>query len=258
VCSSDLTIVPDVRQIGGEDGFRRYGPDPVRAEAAAGPALAVAKAVATPPWSLAPAAPESPAARYAAPSTLEDEARGGAPSPLAEVAGLGRLRRGDLIHRLLQLLPDVPPAERGDAAGRLLAGERDLTAAQRAEMTAAAFGVLEDDRFALVFGPGSRAEVALAGGAARLPPGLAISGRVDRLVVTPQRILVIDYKTNRPSPARIEDADPAYLAQMAVYAAVLAEIFPDREIEAALVWTDGPKLMPVPEKVMAQALARLF
>ena len=44
---------------------------------------------------------------------------------------------------------------------------------------------------------------------------------------------------------------------MAIYAAVLGEVFPGRRIEAALVWTDGPKLMPVPEKLMAQSLAEL-
>ena len=90
-----------------------------------------------------------------------------------------------------------------------------------------------------------------------LPPGLRISGRIDRLVVLPQRVLVIDFKTNRPSPARIEEADPAYLRQMALYAAVLAEIFPGRQIEPAIVWTDGPKLMPVPENLWVQTLADL-
>ena len=70
-------------------------------------------------------------------------------------------------------------------------------------------------------------------------------------------MLVVDFKTNRPAPDRIEDADPAYLLQMAVYAAVLAELFPGRAVEAALVWTDGPKLMPVPENLLAQALAEL-
>ena len=39
------------------------------------------------------------------------------------------------------------------------------------------------------------------GAAARLPPGLAISGRVDRLVVEADRVLVVDFKTNRPAPA---------------------------------------------------------
>lgn len=252
-------VAPAVREIGDEltnGGRLRFGPDPLRLDAVA-PAAGPAE-VPTPAWTLAPARPETPAARYAAPSTLEDEARGSAPSPLAAVSGLGRYRRGEIIHRLLQLLPDIESAARRAAAGRLLAAERDLTDDQRQEMAAAAFGVLEDDRFARVFGPGSRAEVAVAGGAAGLPQGLAISGRVDRLVVTPDAVLVVDYKTNRPSPAHIEDAEPAYLSQMAVYAAVLAQVFPDRPIEAAIVWTDGPKLMAVPEKVMAQALARLF
>ena len=87
--------------------------------------------------------------------------------------------------------------------------------------------------------------------------GLAISGRIDRLVTLPDRVLVVDFKSNRPSPDRIEAADPAYLRQMALYAAVLGEVFPGRRIEAALVWTDGPKLMAVPENLVAQTLAEL-
>ena len=170
---------------------------------------------------------------------------------------MGRYRRGELIHRLLQLLPDIEPAARPAAAVALLERERDLTADQRADMASAALGVLEDARFAPVFGKGSRAEVALAGAAPDLPLGLAVSGRVDRLVIEAQRVLVVDFKTNRPSPGRIEDADQAYLVQMAVYAAVLRAVFPGRRIEAALVWTDGPKLMPIPENLLAATLAGL-
>jgi ATP-dependent helicase/nuclease subunit A len=196
-------------------------------------------------------------ARYASPSDLGEAVRAPSPSPLSAVGGLGRFRRGDLIHRLLQILPDLAPAERAAGARALLARERDLTEAQREEMAVAALAVLEDARFAEVFGPGSRAEVAIAGTAAALPGGLKISGRIDRLVVLPDRVLVADFKTNRPSPDRIEDADPAYLRQMAIYAAVLGEVFPGRAVVAALVWTDGPKLMPIPEKLVGQTLADL-
>lgn len=248
-------IAPHVRTIGEDEAaFLRYGPDPVPAPRAEEDVRAPAAA---PAWMTHDAPPEPAAARYAAPSRIEDNARVPAPSPLARVAGLGRYRRGELVHKLLQILPDLAPDQRPSAARRLLAAERDLTDEQREEMAAAAFGVLDDARFSAVFGPGSRAEVALAGTSIHLPKGLAVSGRVDRLVVDESRVLVVDYKTNRPSPDRIEDADPAYLAQMAVYAAVLREVFPGRAVEAALVWTDGPKLMPVPEKVMAEALARL-
>jgi ATP-dependent helicase/nuclease subunit A len=170
---------------------------------------------------------------------------------------VARYRRGSLIHRLLQLLPDLPPAERAAGAERLLAKEGDLTAEQRAEMVAAARGVLEDPAFAEVFAPGSRGEAAVAGTAPDLPDGLAVAGRVDRMRVTPDRVLVVDFKTNRPAPASIEAADRSYVLQMAVYAAVLRAVFPGRKVEAALVWTDGPRLMPVPEAVMASALAGL-
>ncbi len=209
-----------------------------------------------PAWAIVALPPEA-FARYASPSDLGQGAVQAAVSPLAATGGLGRFRRGDLIHRLLQLLPDLPPLERGDGAMSLLGREADLTDAQRAEMAAAALSVLDDATFAHVFGPGSRAEVAIAGTAATLPAGLAISGRIDRLVVLPDRVLLVDFKTNRPSPARIEEADPAYVRQMALYAAVLAEVFPGRRIEAAIVWTDGPKLMPVPEILMTRALADL-
>ncbi|UQV19552.1 PD-(D/E)XK nuclease family protein [Brevundimonas albigilva] len=136
-----------------------------------------------------------------------------------------------------------------------MAREVDLNEAQRAEMIAAAFSVLDDDRFAPVFGPGSRAEVALTGSAPELPAGVAINGRIDRLVVTPERVLVVDYKTNRPAPDVIEAVDPAYVLQAAVYAAVLRRLYPDRPVEAALVWTDGPRLMPIPEPMLKAALA---
>jgi ATP-dependent helicase/nuclease subunit A len=173
---------------------------------------------------------------------------------LAATGGLGRFRRGDLIHRLLERLPEIDPAERPDAAVRMLARERGLDDDQRAEMITAAFGVLTDDRFAPVFGAGSRAEVALTGSAPGLN-GVSISGRIDRLVITPERVLVVDYKSNRPAPETIEGADPAYVLQLAVYVAVLKRLYPDRAVEAALVWTDGPRLMSVPGEMMDRALA---
>nr|WP_226999985.1 double-strand break repair helicase AddA [Phenylobacterium soli] len=247
-------VAPKVRTVAcGEMQVRRYGPDP-RALGAAG--VAVTAAATLPAWAGALAPPEA-FGRYASPSDLGEGARVAAPSPLAETGGLGRFRRGDLIHKLLQLLPDLPAEGRAAGAAALLGRERDLDAAQRAEMTAAALSVLDDPRFAEVFGPGSRAEVAIAGSAAALPPGLKISGRIDRLVVLPDRVLVADFKTNRPSPSAIADADPAYLRQMAIYWAVLSEVFPGRRIEAALVWTDGPKLMPVPENLITASLAGL-
>jgi ATP-dependent helicase/nuclease subunit A len=231
------------------DGVRRFGADPGRLPYEG---AATAAVTAAPAWTRISPAPD-PTARIAAPSQMDEVLRLSAPSPLAVAAGrLGRFRRGDLIHRLLERLPEIATAERPDAALRLLSRERDLSEDQRGEMIAAAFSVLEDARFAPVFGPGSRPEVALTGRAA----GVAVSGRMDRLVITPERVLVVDYKTNRPAPERIEDADPAYVLQLAIYVSILRQLYLDRAVEAALVWTDGPKLMVVPADLMDAALMR--
>ena len=240
-----------VREIGG--GVRRFGADPQILSSRAAESTRDPERL--PDWALRPPHTERAAASYAAPSTLTEDDPTPAPSPLARSGGLGRFRRGSIIHRLLQLLPDLAPTERAEGARRLLDKEADLTPEQRAEMAAAALAVLEDPAFAEVFAPGSRAEAAVAGGSPDLPEGMLVSGRVDRMRIEPDRVLVIDFKTNRPAPRAIESADPAYVLQMAVYAAVLRAVFPGRAIEAALIWTDGPRLMPIPEAVMRDALA---
>ena len=126
---------------------RRFGPDPVRASLGSEPSKAETP---VPAWLSHPGAPDEPrAARLAAPSRLADDARRLATSPLESVRGLGRWRRGEIIHRLLQILPDLPSADWDTAAGRLLARE-DLSEDQRAEIAAAALGVLRGARFAAV------------------------------------------------------------------------------------------------------------
>jgi ATP-dependent helicase/nuclease subunit A len=249
-------VADGVRQVPLEGGgmSMRFGADPQRLGLATDASVPPAE---PPSWALRPTPPEPAAAASRAPSRLGDAAPGPALSPLAGMGGLKRWRRGALIHRLLQLLPDVPPAARAAAAARLMAQERDLGEAQRSEMAEAALAVLQDPLFAPVFGPGSRAEVALAGSSSRLPPGFVVSGRVDRLVADERRVLVVDFKTNRPAPASLETADPAYLRQLAAYWAVLQEVFPGRAVEAALVWTDGPRLMPAPENLLIRALDEL-
>ena len=137
----------------------------------------------------------------------------------------------------------------------MLATETDLSDRARAEILNAAFGVLDHPDFAALFGPGSRAEVAVVG---RLPAlkGAIINGRVDRLVVTDSEVIIADLKTDRPAPVRVEDVGEAYLVQMAAYALLLADTFPGRTVRAGLLWTDGPAWMELPHAVLMAAFRR--
>ena len=173
-----------------------------------------------------------------------EEAEPSFPSPRQAQVGRAARRRGRLIHKLLEVLPDLAAEQRSAAARRLLAQPLyDLDGPAQEEILQATLGVLADPRLAALFGPGSRAEVPLSGLLGRGAEAKAITGQVDRLLVREDEILVIDYKTNRPAPQREADVAPLYLRQMASYRAVLAEIYPGRAIRCALLWTEGPRIM---------------
>ncbi|HVZ50505.1 MAG TPA: double-strand break repair helicase AddA, partial [Pseudolabrys sp.] len=211
-------------------------------------------APALPAWLTRKAEAERPALRTITPSSAEEDAARPAPSAGASAA----LKRGSLVHRLMQSLPDIPAERRAKAAEDYLArAGADLPAEERASLAAQVMGILGDPRFHALYAPGSRAEVPIVG---RLESGgetVRVSGQIDRLAVTPEAVLIADYKTNRPPPARIEEVPPGYLRQLALYRAVLSRLYPGRAVRAALVWTELPDLMEVSAEVLDASLAQV-
>ncbi len=207
---------------------------------------------ALPGWAQRAPSPDKVTRRVAAPtSLLEPKTRVVAPfDPKREA----RLKRGRLIHSLLQYLPELPIAARHAAGEAFLAREPELTKAQKAEMLRSAEAILNDAALSELFEPGGRAEAAVIGTSPNLPGDLVINGRVDRLVVTPSRVLVIDFKTDQPAPEDVSGVAESYITQMAAYTAVLESAFPGREVVAVLCWTDGPKMMRIPPEMLSDSL----
>ena len=116
-----------------------------------------------------------------------------------------------------------------------------LPAAEQAEIAGETLAVLAHPGFAALFGPGSEAELPVVG----LIKDRAISGRIDRLVVTETEVQIVDYKTLRPVPADESQVPEAYLAQLAAYRQAIAAIYPGKTVRCALLWTEGPALMPI-------------
>jgi ATP-dependent helicase/nuclease subunit A len=202
---------------------------------------------------------EAPRAAPLTPSSAFDEdILLGAPSAGFAADRQKALARGRLVHRLMQALPDIPADRRQDAAERYLANAAtDFLPAERAAMAKQALAILDDKTFAEIFAPGSRAEVPIVGRIARAGVGsIPVAGQVDRLAVTGDTVLIADYKTDRIVPDRLDAVAP-YVTQLALYRAVLARVFPGKTVRAALLFTDGPKLMEVPAAVMDAALTKL-
>jgi ATP-dependent helicase/nuclease subunit A len=157
-----------------------------------------------------------------------------------------RWKRGRVLHELLRYLPGIAVGERAETARRFLAQPaHGLTEEEIAQWTAEALAVTEAPDHAALFSPQSRAEVPLIG-TVKTPHGtFTVSGQIDRLAVSESEVLIVDYKTNRPPPADATGVPLAYRRQLALYRALLAEIYPGRPVRAFLLWTSAPRLMEI-------------
>lgn len=193
-------------------------------------------------------APEEALAGSLAPSALpgEQETPAAAPRPAQDPLGL-RFRRGRLVHALLQSLPEHPEDGWEELSRRFLARRAPgISAAEQEATLQEVLALLRQGWMQAALGAGSLAEAPLAGEV----HGRLIAGQVDRLKVEAGRVLVLDFKTNRPPPERVEDVAPLYLRQMAAYRALLRAAFPGRRVECALVWTYGARFMALPDAVL--------
>jgi ATP-dependent helicase/nuclease subunit A len=166
------------------------------------------------------------------------------------------LQRGTLVHRLLQSLPDLAAERRRDAAQKYLArNAAGWSDGDRAQLADQVLALIADPRFAAVFAAGSRAEVSIVGRLAQPERPLAlVSGQIDRLVVTPSEVLIVDFKTNHAPPAAAAEAPAAYVRQLALYRTVLKKLYPQLPVRSALLWTETPELMEISATALDQAL----
>ena len=250
----------------------RYGIDPA-AEAkladAAAPTETPVRAL-----DLSPLPPEVLPPRPLSPSSAgeahrleleEDEGRDAAVEPAGYrspvLAGAAEpsfaIRRGLAVHRLLQVLPEVPEAERPEAGRRYLAvAAADWPAGERDAALASVLAILGDPAFAPIFAPGSRAEVSVAGTIVLAGRPYAVAGTIDRLAEAGDTLWIVDYKTNRPPPGSPEAVPPAYVLQLALYRDVLRPLYPAKTVRAALLFTEGPRWMELADELLTDAVRR--
>lgn len=206
-----------------------------------------------PAWLRQPMPQEPAPTRPLAPSRPEDE-----PAVMGPAARQkdSRFQRGILLHSLLQWLPDVAPETRQTLCLGYLEKSSGLSGSDQLAFWQEVQSILEHPEFGKLFGPGSRAEVPLAGlvPTPAEPHGRAVSGQVDRLVLDGDTVLVVDYKTNRPPPQSAERVPAVYKRQMALYRRALKAIYPDKTIKTALLWTDDARLMELSESLTEAAL----
>lgn len=160
------------------------------------------------------------------------------------------LKRGQHIHLLLEHLPAHPPGNWPEISTALLTGvegvESLLNHARR---------VLENPALSFLFGSETLAEVGVTAAVPELQ-GRRIHGVIDRLVLEPDRALIVDFKSNMRVPTTAEETPEGFLRQLGAYAVAVGQLYPDRRIETAILWTETAELIPVPHDHVIAALKR--
>ena len=156
---------------------------------------------------------------------------------------------GSVVHMLLEHLAPLASDRRAVAAEQLLRNTNPIFAETALSETLA---VLDNPVLTHVFAAETLAEVPVTAdlGSQRM------YGIIDRLIVTQDHILAIDFKTNRTVPDAPDACPEGLLRQMGAYAHALKAVYPNKKVETAILWTYTGALMTLPDDIVMAALAR--
>jgi ATP-dependent helicase/nuclease subunit A len=168
------------------------------------------------------------------------------------------LQRGRLIHRMLQNLPEIEVADRPAAAERYVdRAARFWPASERKSLVSTVLSVLENPHLPLLFSRGSQAEVSVMGTLTLRGEQRAVSGRLDRMAVLADKVVIADYKTNRKPPVDADSAPLSHRAQLAIYREILQPLYPAKTIECWLIYTETGTVIALDDALLARSLADL-
>jgi ATP-dependent helicase/nuclease subunit A len=210
--------------------FAKSGPDSIAEMQAS---REIETPISLPQWisALAPAERRPP--KPLVPSQLGDDDHGDAPpSPAMRFAA----EKGRLIHAVFERLSGDNPSQMLALAQRWLARNNLDPAISNSNILDAIEPVLANEEWRVFFGPEARAEVPLAA----VVGEAVITGRIDRLLISGDRVHALDFKTGYKVPNAPDQISAAYIRQMAHYVAALECIFPKASVSASLLYTSGP------------------
>jgi ATP-dependent helicase/nuclease subunit A len=198
-----------------------------------------------------PAPPVIDVAKTLSPSDL-----GGAkalPSELGQDEETAK-KRGTHLHLLLEVLPERDPVHWPDLAMQMLTSGADPALADDIPaLLTEVQNVLSTPALSPLFAPSTLAEVPVT---ADLPGLGRMHGVIDRLIITDSTVRIVDFKTNVAVPPAPDTCPEGVLRQMGAYAVALSQIYPNHQIETAILWTRTATLMELPAHLVADALSR--
>ncbi len=168
------------------------------------------------------------------------------------------MERGNAVHHLLQILPDVEPSQRSSIIEAYFGSSGFTFSDQnKSEIATMVRDLLNQPENSWLFSPESKTEVDIAGQIRISNKTHMVRGKIDRLIVKDDVVTIVDYKTNRIVPIKANEVSSEYLAQMALYRELLRDMYPNRQVECLLVWTQNASMMKIEDRLLDEQIARI-
>ncbi len=160
------------------------------------------------------------------------------------------LARGRLAHRFFEVLPSVPEARRHTAAATMISAQNAVPEPMAEALLTEVLAVLALPQLAPLFGPDALAEASITG----LVGSTGVAGQIDRMYVGDDQIVIADFKTG----VMPDTPPPAYQRQLALYAALVEQLYGDRPIVCFLIWTERAAIQEVTPAMRTAALNKIL
>ena len=198
-----------------------------------------------PDWAIQNAVAESAGVRPLSPSRILETEMPPSPSPLAKDAeGIDVFKRGNVMHRALEILPNVALERREKSLQSYLSSNMlKLDEKIQQEWACEILAVLSSHSY--LFDDNSMAEVPVSGVLKIEGVDCPISGIIDRMCVGDDTVWIVDFKSNRPAPKTVSDVPEVYKIQLDIYKRLVQNIYPEKEIKTMLLWTYSCKIMDI-------------
>lgn len=168
-------------------------------------------------------------------------------APFRRSRGESARDRGVRLHRALQFLDGH--STRAQLDGLIAHLAPDWSAKEQQQAAAEIWALYDAERWLWQYP--SQAEANISGSIVVQGVRYPVFGQIDRLVVTPDAVVVLDYKTGRDVPATASEVGEGYLLQLKLYKALLETLYPGKPVRPAIVWTVNARFMWLDEAVEA-------
>ncbi|MFK7902315.1 MAG: 3'-5' exonuclease, partial [Nitratireductor sp.] len=176
-----------------------------------------------------------------------------------DVGSKNALNKGNAIHRLLQIVPDIEPQKRDALFESFFKNHQiDFTSTNEKEIRSSVEQIMNDENLSELFGANSRAEISISG-EVTLADGKThlVNGQIDRLVIGEGIVKIFDYKTNYQVPKNPYEVSSNYVAQMALYRELIKQIYDQKKVVCSIIWTQTGELMCLTDDILDKQLAQL-